>query len=50
MYQVNIPTIYLELQDRTQIGKVLGLGTAASASLYILIGIFGYLTFANNDA
>jgi solute carrier family 36 (proton-coupled amino acid transporter) len=41
--------IYAELQDRSQIKKVLGLGTAASALLYILIGVFGYLTFVNDD-
>lgn len=49
MYQVNIPMIYMELKDRSKMPRVLGIGTAVSAILYIFIGIFGYLTFVSNE-
>lgn len=50
MYQVNIPSIYFELERRNYhtMSRVLIKGTIAAVILYALIGIFGYLTFIDN--
>lgn len=50
MYQVNIPMIYRELESRNsvQMGKVLTYGSAVAVLFYILVGIFGYATFAKD--
>ena len=48
MYQVNIPAIYAELEDKTlgMAKKVIFGGTAMAAVAYIMAGIFGYIAFA----
>ena len=49
MYQVNIPALYSELEDKT-IGKgktVIFAGTILAVVLYITAGIFGYISFAD---
>lgn len=50
MYQVNIPSIYLELEKRnyTTMSKVVSLGTSLSVICYAAIGIFGYVTFVHD--
>ena len=50
MYQVNIPSIYFELERRNYhtMSRVLIKGTISAVILYALIGIFGYLTFMDN--
>mmetsp|Transcript_55640 Transcript_55640/g.76516 ORF Transcript_55640/g.76516 Transcript_55640/m.76516 type:complete len:133 (+) Transcript_55640:756-1154(+) len=47
MYQVNMPMIYNELQERSykKMSKVLIIGSSSAVFLYLLVGIFGYLTF-----
>lgn len=47
MYQVNIPMIYYELQERSynRMSTVLIVGSSAAVVLYLIVGIFGYLTF-----
>jgi len=47
MYQVNIPSIYLELERRNYktMSTVVYMGTFLAVVCYIMIGIFGYLTF-----
>lgn len=47
MFQVNIPEIYLELEQKEvrQMAKVVSSGCAVAVGLYILVGIFGYATF-----
>lgn len=47
MYQVNIPMIYYELQNKNakRMSKVLMVGSCSAVIVYALIGIFGYLTF-----
>lgn len=49
MYQVNIPMIYYELEKRNskQMSRVLVGGSTAAVVLYIIVGIFGYLTFVS---
>ena len=49
MYQVNIPMIYYELEKRNskQMSRVLLGGSTAAVVLYIIVGIFGYLTFVS---
>ena len=51
MYQVNIPTIYKELEKRqhNRMCKVVKYGTVSACILYIVIGVFGYLTFVGNS-
>lgn len=51
MYQPNTPAIYTELKVRnlTNIKKVLGAGTTLASFCYILVGMFGYATFAKRD-
>lgn len=49
MYQVNIPLIYYELENRHKdiMAGVLLKGSVAAIILYCMVGIFGYLTFVN---
>mmetsp|Transcript_105271 Transcript_105271/g.145620 ORF Transcript_105271/g.145620 Transcript_105271/m.145620 type:complete len:351 (-) Transcript_105271:123-1175(-) len=49
MYQVNIPMIYYELENRSErrMSRVLVIGSSGAVVLYMLIGIFGYATFVN---
>ena len=51
MYQVNIPLIYYELERREKktMSSVLLRGSIAAIILYIMIGIFGYLTFIGQE-
>jgi len=48
MYQPNTPAIYTELKQRnlTNIKKVLFSGTLLASVCYILVGMFGYVTFS----
>lgn len=48
MYQMNIPMIYVELEkkDLKHMWKVMVRGTVAATIAYIMVGIFGYVTFA----
>jgi len=48
MYQPNTPAIYTELKQRnlTNIKKVLFSGTLLASVCYIMVGMFGYVTFA----
>jgi amino acid permease len=50
MYQVNIPQIYLELTSRNYktMSRVVYWGTFLAVICYMMIGIFGYLTFDDN--
>ena len=49
MYQVNIPMIYTELEKRNskQMSKVLMFGTIGAVVLYIIVGVWGYVTFVD---
>ena len=49
MYQVNIPMIYTELEKRNskQMSKVLCFGTVGAVFLYIIVGVWGYVTFVD---
>ena len=49
MYQVNIPMIYTELEKRNskQMSKVLIFGTVGAVILYIIVGVWGYVTFVD---
>ena len=49
LYQPNVPHIYSELRIRTpeQMNKVLIRANSISATLFSLVGIFGYLVFAD---
>lgn len=51
MYQVNIPQIYFELERRNYktMSKVVYFGTFLAVIMYVLIGIFGYITFTNGQ-
>jgi amino acid permease len=48
MYQTNLPMIYQELEEKNtkQMWKILFYGTVGACFLYLLAGIFGYITFA----
>jgi amino acid permease len=48
MYQINIPAIYDELNEKNMksITKVLTFGTVGAGTLYIITGIFGIISFA----
>jgi len=48
MYQINVPAIYSELNDKSMktVTKVLGLGTLLACFAYFIAGIFGFVTFA----
>ena len=50
MYQPNIPAIYHELKSKNMMNmqKVLWIGTGIATVVYILVGMFGYVTFAMN--
>lgn len=50
MYQTNIPMIYTELEkkDLTHMWKVMRNGTVGATVVYVMAGIFGYVTFASN--
>lgn len=47
MYQLNMPSIYTELRNKSyaRMNKVTIRGTNVAMVIYILTGIFGYLTF-----
>jgi amino acid permease len=49
MYQVNIPLIYKELENRNNktMSGVLLKGSIAAIILYAMVGIFAYLTFVH---
>ena len=49
MYQVNIPMIYVELENRSpkQMSKVILIGSLILVILFCFVGIFGYATFVN---
>lgn len=51
MYQPLIPAIYHELSEKNikNMNTVLGLGTAITAVIYIVVGIFGWVTFTKNE-
>ena len=51
MYQVNIPQIYQELENKSlpKAKRLLGLGTTLAAIVYITAGIFGYIAFADGS-
>ena len=51
MYQPMVPTIYKNLEKRnlSRMEKVLIRGTYSSVILYLMIAVFGYLTFVNNE-
>ena len=51
MYQPLIPAIYHELSDKSvkKMDKVLSLGTLLASVLYVMCGLFGYVTFANHS-
>jgi amino acid permease len=50
MYQINMPLIYQELNERTYstMNKVVIRGTVIAVMMYVMTGIFGYLTFVKN--
>lgn len=50
MYQVNIPMIYRELNNRNtkRMARVISTGSGVAVLFYIMVGIFGYATFVNN--
>ena len=50
MYQPLIPAIYHELTNKSvkKMNKILYLGTGLASCLYIMVGIFGYVTFSNH--
>lgn len=49
LHQTNIPMIYVELEkkDLKEMWKVLLYGTIIAVVLYLMAGIFGYVTFAS---
>lgn len=49
MYQPNIPQTYSELQQKTPktMSKVLFRANLSAVVVYLLVGFFGYLTFAD---
>lgn len=51
MYQPMIPAIYKNLENRNlkRMEKVVLRGSYGAVFLYILIAVFGYLTFAGNE-
>jgi amino acid permease len=50
MYQVNIPMIYVELENKSpkQMSKVILIGSSVLVILFCFVGIFGYATFVNS--
>ena len=51
MYQINVPSLYQELEIKSLRNAKLigGLATVMAAVAYIFAGIFGYLSFAENS-
>ena len=51
MYQVNIPMIYVELERRNarQMAVVISSGSTVAVIFYIVVGIFGYATFIDDQ-
>ena len=51
MYQPMIPTVYKNLENRNlrRMEKVVLRGTNGAVIIYIMIAVFGYLTFVNNE-
>jgi len=49
MFQPNVPLLYYELTRRNtrRMDKVLYRGSAGAVFVYLIIGVFGYLTFAD---
>lgn len=49
MYQVNIPMIYVELENKSpkQMSKVILAGSLILVILFCFVGVFGYATFVN---
>jgi len=49
MFQVMVPCIYMELEKREPLHmrKILIIGTVGAVILYIIIGVWGYVTFVN---
>lgn len=49
MYQVNIPMIYVELENKSpkQMSKVILVGSLILVILFCFVGVFGYATFVN---
>jgi len=52
MYQINMPMIYQELNDRSYpvMNKVVVRGTLIAVFMYVITGFFGYLTFVRTPA
>ena len=50
MYQPNIPIIYRELQRRSEkrMEKVVFRGSSGAVIIYIIAGVFGYLTWVTH--
>lgn len=48
MYQINIPAIYNELEEKSMksMTNVLSYGTVGAGTLYSITGIFGFVAFA----
>ena len=48
MYQVNIPMIYVELENQNprEMSRVVASGSAILVLIFCFVGIFGYSTFA----
>ena len=44
MYQVNIPIIYIELENRNakKMSNVISSGSAIAVLFYTIVGVFGY--------
>ena len=51
MYQINIPAIYTELKTPSMLDmkKVLFSGTILASCLYMIIGMFGYISFTGGN-
>lgn len=49
MYQINVPAIYTELNIKTlpTAKKVIVVGTSFASLLYIVAGIFGWISFSD---
>lgn len=51
MYQVNIPIIYIELENRnaSKMSHVISSGSAIAVLFYTIVGVFGYATFSADN-
>ena len=49
LYQPNIPPTYYELKDRkpATMNKVLSWANAIAVACFLIVGVFGYLIFAD---